>query len=84
MPEPLIRTLMLEHADEGEILDRINPEPGAADRFALEAAASLPGVAHASDRLDDYYAGLALQRVRLKHNQQAPEWTGERYLRESL
>ena len=63
---------------------RTAPNPLLADRFALEAAASLPGVAHASDRLDDYYAGLALQRVRLKHNQQAPEWTGERYLRESL
>ena len=50
------------------------------DRFAVEAATSLPGVSSGSDRLDDYYAGLALQRVRLKHNQQAPEWTGERYL----
>ncbi len=50
------------------------------DRFAIEAATSLPGVSSGSDRLDDYYAGLALQRLRLKHNQQAPEWTGERYL----
>ena len=51
------------------------------DRFAVEAATSLPGVSSGSDRLDDYYAGLALQRLRLKHDQQAPEWTGERYLR---
>ena len=50
------------------------------DRFAIEAATSLPGVSSGSNRLDDYYAGLALQRLRLKHNQQAPEWTGERYL----
>ena len=50
------------------------------DRFAIEAATSLPGVSSGSDQLDDYYAGLALQRLRLKHNQQAPEWTGERYL----
>ena len=50
------------------------------DRFAVEAATSLSGVSSGSNRLDDYYAGLALQRLRLKHNQQAPEWTGERYL----
>ena len=59
---------------------RTAQNPLLADRFALEAAASLPGVTPASDGLDDYYAGLALQRVRLKHNQQAPEWTGEPYL----
>jgi len=57
------------------------PNPLLGDRFAVEAATSLPGVSSGSDRLDDYYAGLALQRLRLKHDQQAPEWTGERYLR---
>ena len=60
---------------------RTGPNRLLGDRFAVEAATSLPGVSAGSDRLDDYYAGLALQRVRLKHNQQAPEWTGEPYLR---
>ncbi len=60
---------------------RAGPNQVLGDRFAVEAATSLPGVSPGSDRLDDYYAGLALQRLRLKHNQQAPEWTGERYLR---
>ncbi len=59
---------------------RTAPNQLLGDRFTVEAAMSLPGVSTDSDRLDDYYAGLALQRVRLKHNQQAPEWNGERYL----
>lgn len=63
---------------------RDETNPPIADRFALEAAASLPGVTPgvtppALD-LDDCYSALQVQRLRVKQNQQAPEWDGERYL----
>ena len=51
-----------------------------ADRFALEATASLPGVVPAVTDLDNYYSALQVQRIRLRQNQQVPEWSGERYL----
>lgn len=51
--------------------------PLLSERFALEAAASLPSIA--SSALDDVYAGVSLQRLRLKHDQQAPEWAGKEY-----
>ena len=51
-----------------------------AERFALEAAASLPGISSPVTDLNDLFAIMSLQRARLKHDQQVPEWTGERYL----
>ncbi len=51
-----------------------------AERFMLEAAASLPGVTLPVSNLDDVFAAVSLQRMRLKHDQQVPEWGGERYL----
>ena len=51
-----------------------------AQRFALEASASLPGVVAAEADLDSYYSALNLQRLRLKQNQQVPEWSGRPYL----
>ncbi len=59
---------------------RENPNRALAERFALEASVSLPGVAHADADLDSYYSAVNLQRLRLKQNQQVPEWNGERYL----
>ena len=51
-----------------------------AERFALEASASLPGVARVDADLDSYYSAVNLQRLRLKQNQQVPEWNGQGYL----
>ena len=48
------------------------------DRFFLEARSSLPLI-NASDALiavDDVFDAVAFQRLRLKENQQIPEWTG--------
>lgn len=51
-----------------------------AERFTLEAGASLPGIVSATPHLDDVYSALALQRMRLRQNQQVPEWDGKKYL----
>ncbi|MCY4662870.1 MAG: methyltransferase domain-containing protein [Acidobacteria bacterium] len=59
---------------------RENPNRVVAERFALEAAASLPGIVPTDPDLDSYYSAVNLQRLRLKQNQQAPEWNGGRYL----
>jgi hypothetical protein len=45
------------------------------DRFLGEARASLPSLAYTRDiLLDDILGGIALQRLRLKQDQQVPEW----------
>ena len=78
---PLLR------AAHDRILDWWNAayRPGAdrplAARFALEAAASLPGIPPAASDLDSYHGAMSLQRLRLKRNQQAPEWKGHRYVK---
>jgi hypothetical protein len=45
-------------------------------RFTQEACASLPGLlsVSASPTLDDCFTAIRLQQVRLKHDQQVPEW----------
>lgn len=46
-----------------------------ADRFFSEAKASLPFVySKELPSFDDVFAGLEFQRLRLKHDQQIPEW----------
>jgi len=57
-----------------------DPDSVLAERFELEAAASLPGIASPISDLDDVFAAVSLQRMRLKHDQQVPEWSGEKYL----
>ena len=59
---------------------REHPNRVFADRFALEASASLPGIVPTDPDLDSYYSAVNLQRLRLKQNQQVPEWSGGRYL----
>lgn len=59
---------------------RADPDHPLAERFGLEAAVSLPGIAPGATDLDACYSALNLQRLRLKQNQQVPEWSGERYL----
>ena len=50
--------------------------PVLAERFRIEARASLPIVRGESFQLDDVFSGLIIQRLRLKHNQQVPESNG--------
>ena len=76
----------LLRAAQDRILDwwhaayRSDPQHPLAERFGLEAAVSLPGMAPGDTDLDACYSALNLQRLRLKQNQQVPEWSGERYL----
>ena len=49
-------------------------------RFWLEATASLPTVISDGDELSDIFDALCLQRMRLKRDQQVPEWEGENHL----
>ena len=59
---------------------RDRSRPILAERFTMEAAASLPGITSSTPHLDDVYSALSLQRMRLRQNQQVPEWSGEKYL----
>ena len=59
---------------------RADPSHPLAERFMLEAAVSLPGILATETDLGDCYAALELQRLRLSQNQQAPEWSGAKYL----
>jgi SAM-dependent methyltransferase len=49
-----------------------------ADRFFLEARSSLPMIIAFDDLIlvDDVFDAVAFQRLRLKENQQIPEWAG--------
>lgn len=49
-------------------------------RFWLEATASLPTVRSDGSELSDIFDALCLQRMRLKRDQQVPEWQGENHL----
>jgi hypothetical protein len=46
------------------------------ERFMTEARASLPSINH-DPRLDELFAALNLQQIRLKQDQQIPEWEPE-------
>ena len=59
---------------------RADPDHPLAERFMLEASVSLPGILEAEVDLDGCYSALELQRLRLSQNQQAPEWSGAKYL----
>jgi hypothetical protein len=54
--------------------------PMLAQRFWLEASSSLPSMSTAETSLSDLFDALCLQRMRLKHDQQVPEWSGEPYV----
>jgi SAM-dependent methyltransferase len=51
-----------------------------ADRFWLEAGATLPTLRDSGNTLPDLFEAVCLQRTKLKHDQQVPEWTGEAYV----
>ena len=55
--------------------------PTVSERFWLEATSSLPTVNTDKQRLDDVFDAVCFQRIRLKHDQQVPEWTGDQYIR---
>ena len=74
--DALLRTAQERILDWWDAAYRENPDHPLAQRFALEASASLPGVVTADTELDGYYSALNLQRLRLKQNQQVPEWSG--------
>ena len=44
------------------------------ERFMTEAKATLPMIEQNDARLDDVFAALNLQQIRLKHDQQVPVW----------
>ena len=50
-------------------------KPTTQERFRLEAKARLPAIESAAD-LQDVFAAVAFQRLRLSHDQQIPEWGG--------
>ncbi len=50
-------------------------DPARRSRFEREALASLPGVS--SLLLPDVFAGVALRRTQLRHDQQVPEWPSD-------
>lgn len=50
-------------------------EPSIQARFQLEAKARLPAI-ESPDDLHNVFAGVAVQRIRLSHDQQIPEWGG--------
>ena len=53
--------------------------PMVSERFWLEATSSLPNVDVDKKRLDDVFEAVCCQRIRLKDDQQVPEWIGERH-----
>ena len=42
-----------------------------------EAKATLPVIEHVEFQLDDVFAALNMQQIRLKHDQQVPVWEPE-------
>jgi hypothetical protein len=48
--------------------------PGLSDEFREEARASLPALSGSGPQ--DVFAAVTLQRIRLRHDQQVPEWDG--------
>jgi hypothetical protein len=44
------------------------------ERFMTEVMATLPMIERNVPRLDDVFAALTLQQIRLKHDQQIPVW----------
>ena len=57
----------------------VDTSPIVSEQFWLEAKSSLPSVNAADGTLDDIFDAICLQRMRLKHDQQVPEWSGEKY-----
>ena len=70
----------LRHA-QGRMLEwwesaYVKDYPVISERFWLEATSSLPGVRVDHGTLDDIFDAVCFQRLRLKYDQQVPEWPG--------
>ena len=46
------------------------------ERFWLEATSSLPSIGGTAEGLDDVFEAVCLRQLKLKHDQQVPEWGG--------
>ncbi len=55
-------------------------QPSLRERFWLEAEASLPGIQAEKNNLQDLFEAVSLQRLKLRQDQQVPEWAGENYV----
>jgi hypothetical protein len=64
------REIVVDWWDAGYIL---NTNPLIAKQFFTEASASLPGIAETPSP-ETVFDGVELQRLRLHHDQQVPEW----------
>jgi hypothetical protein len=58
----------------------IQDQPSLREQFWLAASSSLPCIRAENDSLHDVFDAVSLQRVKLKHDQQVPEWMGEKYV----
>lgn len=58
----------------------VNDLPIVSERFWLEATSSLPIADVDEKRLDDVFDAVCVQRIRLKDDQQVPEWVSERQI----
>lgn len=56
----------------------IDGDPLLAEQFWLEARSSLPTVRSGDNTLDNLFDAVCIRRMRLKHDQQVPEWVGKR------
>ncbi|RWP64137.1 methyltransferase domain-containing protein [Mesorhizobium sp.] len=57
----------------------IEDDPMLAERFWLEAQSSLP-MTKSTSIPGELFDAVSLQRMRLAHDQQVPEWTGDKYV----
>ena len=53
--------------------------PAIHERFVIEATSSLPGLQQSETDLDAFFDGALAQRAKLRHDQQIPEWSGDKY-----
>ncbi len=52
-------------------------KPTVSEQFLLEAKSSLPCIPSNDDALNGIFEAVCYQRIRLKNDQQVPEWSGE-------
>ena len=78
--DTLLRTAQERIVDWWHTAYRETAQSALAERFSLEASVSLPAIRDTDSGLDSVFSALKLQRLRLRQNQQIPEWNGERYL----
>ncbi len=58
----------------------VHAKPTISERFWTEAKSSLPTVATTETQLGDVLDAVLIQMLRLRHDQQVPVWSGDKYL----